>query len=386
MYFVLAALTAFSVGFLITPIVISILKRTKFASDVPGGRKIHKAVTPSMGGIGFVLATFIALGIWGWQFPVPDMRYLLGAIALMFLVGLRDDMVELKATHKLLGQCVAVLLVIVAGDIRIKDFHGFLGLHEIPLLVSYGFSGFVLLALTNAFNLIDGLDGLAGTIASISLALLGGWFYIQGVDSFAVLSLTLLGSVLAFLVFNWAPAKIFMGDTGSLTLGFALGSLVVAFIDMNAALPDGTFLKLEPAFTAGVVLMIYPLFDMARIFVKRISQGRPPMSADKSHIHHFLMRMGMKHNQVAMTLGSIQFILICLVFSLGEFSDNIVLPILSAIVLSLGFVMERLTVKYVKKKVRKLPRILENRPLHSIPTGRIMLDKQSLEASSMNMN
>ncbi len=385
MYFLLALLTSFSVGFLITPIVISVLKKAKIG-DIPGGRKIHKKVTPSMGGIGFVVATYISLSIWGWQFPVPDIRYLLGAIVLMFLVGLRDDMVELKAKHKILGQCVAVLLVIVAGDIRITNFHGFLGLHEIPLLVSYGFSAFVLLALTNAFNLIDGLDGLAGTIASISLALLGGWFYMQGLDSFAVLSFTLLGSILAFLIFNWAPAKIFMGDTGSLTLGFALGSLVVAFIELNAALPQGTFLKLEPSFTAGVVLMIYPLYDMARVFAKRISQGRPPMSADKSHIHHFLMRMGMKHSQVALVLGALQFALICLVFSLGEFSDNIVLPILSVVVLSLGYLMDRVTVKFVKKKVKKLPRILENRPLHAIPTGRIRLDRQSVESGSMNMN
>lgn len=385
MYFLLATLTAFSVGFLITPIVISVLKKAQIG-DVPGGRKIHKKFTPSMGGIGFVLATFVALSIWGWQFPVPDIRYLLGAIALMFFVGLRDDMVELKAKHKLMGQFVAVLLVVVAGDIRIKDFHGFLGLYEIPDLISYVFSSFVLLALTNAFNLIDGLDGLAGTIASISLSLLGGWFYIQGLESFAVLSFTLLGSVLAFMIFNWHPAKIFMGDTGSLTLGFALGSLVVAFMEHNAALPNGTFLKLEPSFTAGVVLMIYPLYDMARVFTKRISQGRHPMTADKSHIHHFLMRMGLKHNEVALTLGLLQLILILIVFILGDFSDNLILPILSGIVLFLGFRLEKVTVKFVKKKVRNSPRVLETRPLHGAQKIKIRLDKQSVESGNMNLN
>lgn len=385
MYFLLATLTAFSVGFLITPIVISVLKKANIG-DTPGGRKIHKKFTPSMGGIGFVLATFVALGIWGWQFPVPDIRYLLGAIALMFFVGLRDDMVELKAKHKLLGQFVAVLLVVVAGDIRIKDFHGFLGLYEIPLLVSYVFSSFVLLALTNAFNLIDGLDGLAGTIATISLSLLGGWFYIQGLESFAVLSFTLLGSVLAFMVFNWHPAKIFMGDTGSLTLGFALGSLVVAFMEHNAALPQGTFLKLEPSFTAGVVLMIYPLYDMARVFTRRISQGRHPMTADKSHIHHFLMRMGLKHNEVALTLGFLQLILILMVFILGDFSDNLILPILSGVVLFLGFRLEKVTLKFVKKKVRNSPRVLEARPLHGAPKVKIKLDKQTVSSGSMNLN
>lgn len=385
MYFLLAALTSFSVGFLITPIVISLLVKAKIG-DVPGGRKIHKKFTPSMGGIGFVLATLVSMGIWAWQFPLPDIRYLLGAIAVMFFVGLRDDMVELKAKHKLAGQFVAVILVVVAGDIRIRDFHGFLGLHEIPLLLSYGFSSFVLLALTNAFNLIDGLDGLAGTVASISLGLLGGWFYVQGLESFAVLSFTLLGGVLAFMIFNWHPAKIFMGDTGSLTLGFALGSLVVAFMEYNAALPENTFLKLEPSFTAGIVLMIYPLYDMARVFTRRISQGRHPMTADKSHIHHFLMRMGMKHNQVALTLGLLQLNLILLVFVLGDFSDNIVLPVLSAIVLFLGFQLDKVTIKFVKKKVRNSPRVLETRPLHTEKKIKIKLSEQSVESGNMNLN
>lgn len=385
MYFILAAITAFSVGFLITPIVISILRKAKIG-DAPGGRKIHKNFTPSMGGIGFVVAMFITLGIWGWQFPLPDIRFLLGAIGLMFIVGLRDDMVELNAKHKLAGQFVAVLLVVVAGDIRIKDFHGFLGIQEIPLLISYGFTSFVLLALTNAFNLIDGLDGLAGTIASFSLALLGAWFYVQGLESYAVLSFSLLGGVLAFMIFNWHPAKIFMGDTGSLTLGFALGSLVVAFMESNAALPQGAFLKLEPAFTAGIVLMIYPLYDMARVFTRRISQGKHPMTADKSHVHHFLMRMGLKHNEVALCLGFLQLSLILLVFILGDFSDNIVLPILSAIVLLLGYRLDKVTVKYVKKNVLKTPRVLELKGLTSKQKSRVILEKNTIKSENINLN
>ncbi len=385
MYFILAFITAFSLGFLITPIVISVLRKANIG-DAPGGRKIHKKFTPSMGGIGFVVATFITLAIWGWQFPLPDIRFLLGAIGLMFIVGLRDDMVELKAKHKLAGQFVAVLLVVVAGDIRIKDFHGFLGIEEIPLLISYAFTSFVLLALTNAFNLIDGLDGLAGTISSFTLALLGAWFYIQGLESLAVLSFSLLGGILAFMVFNWHPAKIFMGDTGSLTLGFAIGSLVVAFMENNAALPQGTFLRLEPSFTAGIVLMIYPLYDMARVFTRRILQGKHPMTADKSHVHHFLLRMGLKHNEVALTLGFLQLSLILLVFILGDYSDNVVLPVLSAIVLFLGFRLDKITVKYVKKQVMKSPRVLEMRLLDDKRKTRIKLEKEVFKSEHVNLN
>lgn len=385
MSFLFAFLTSLTIGLLFFPVLIKILTGLEI-SDLPGGRKIHKKITPSMGGVGFVLASFVSLFIWAIQFPITEIHYLLGGLGLMFFVGLRDDMVHLSAKRKILGQFVAVLLVVVAGDIRIKDFHGFLGIQELPLLLSYGFTSFVLLALTNAFNLIDGLDGLAGTIATISLGLLGSWFYIQGLESYAVLSFSLLGGVLAFMVFNWHPAKIFMGDTGSLTLGFALGSLVVAFMENNAALSQDAFLRLEPSFTAGIVLMIYPLYDMARVFTRRISQGKHPMTADKSHVHHFLMRSGLKHNEVALILGFLQLSLIFLVFILGDFSDNIVLPILSGIVLFLGFRLDKITVKYVKRNALKAPKILEMRALSSRQKVKIKLEKETLKSENINLN
>jgi UDP-GlcNAc:undecaprenyl-phosphate/decaprenyl-phosphate GlcNAc-1-phosphate transferase len=385
MYYLLAILTSFSVAFLTTPIVISILRKAKIG-DAPGGRKIHKKFTPSMGGIAFVISTFVAIGIWGWQFPLPDIRYLLGAIALMFFVGLRDDLVELKAKHKILGQLVAVLLVVVAGDIRIAHFHGFLGVGELPVLISYFFSSFVLLALTNAFNLIDGLDGLASSIALISLSLLGGWFYFQGLESLTVLSVTLIGGILAFLIFNWHPAKIFMGDTGSLTLGFALGSLVIAFINYNSELPLGSPLRFEPVFTSGIVLMIYPLYDMARVFTRRISQGKHPMTADKSHVHHFLVRMGFRHDQVTFLLASIQVSIIGLVFLLRDFSDNLLLPLISVLVIGIGYRLDLITLKKVKKKVALSSRILDLKPLDKDHKTKIKLEKDIFESNKINMN
>nr|WP_287937377.1 MraY family glycosyltransferase [Algoriphagus sp.] len=385
MNFLLATLTSFSVGFLLTPIVISVLRKAKIG-DTPGGRKIHKKFTPSMGGIAFMLATYVALAIWGWQYPLPDIRYLLGAIALMFFVGFRDDMVELNPKHKILGQLISVVLVVVVSDIRIKEFHGFLGIEELPLVVSYVFSSFVLLALTNAFNLVDGLDGLAGTIAIISLSLLSAWFYVQGLESYALLSFTLLGGILSFMVFNWHPAKIFMGDTGSLALGFSIGSLILAFMEYNSALPAGALLKIEPSFTMGIVLLIYPLYDMARVFARRISKGKHPMSADKSHVHHFLLRSGLKHNQVALLLGLIQVVLIGLVLGMGNYSDNIVLPLLSAIVLLMGSRLDKITVKSLKKRIHREPRVLDLRPLKTTQRVKIKVEDQMVNSEKMNLN
>lgn len=385
MYFVLATLTAFSIGFLVTPIVISVLKKAKIG-DSPGGRKIHKQFTPSMGGIAFVLASFVAVGIWGWQFPLPDIKYLIGAILLMFFVGLRDDMVELKASHKLLGQLVAVILVVIVADIRIKDLHGFLGLNELNLFFSYGFSAFVLLALTNSFNLIDGIDGLASSTAVIVLTALGIWFYGTGLESYALISFTFLGAILSFLVFNWHPAKIFMGDTGSLTLGFTLGALIIAFMENNAALPIEDAWKFIPTFSAGITLMIFPLFDMARVFTRRISRGKGPMSPDKSHVHHFLLRMGLKHNQVTLILSAIQICFVLTMLIMKDFSDHLALPIISFLALALGYRLDKIAVKYVKKKVSREPRILEISTLSINQKKKIKLDKNEFEKAGINLN
>ena len=378
-------LSSFVVGILFFPVLISVLQRYQI-SDTPGGRKIHLSKIPSMGGIGFVVAIGMAMAIWGWEYPKVETPYLLGAISIMFFVGLRDDMVELTASKKILGQLIAVVLVVVIADIRIKGFHGFLGIGEFNLFTSYVFSSFTLLALTNAFNLIDGLDGLAGTIACIVFSLLGVWFYYQGYFSYAILSFTFLGGVIAFMVFNWHPAKIFMGDTGSLTLGFTMGTLVIAFMEYNVELPFGNFWKFESAFSAGVALMMFPLYDMARVFIRRISQGKGPMTPDKSHVHHFLMRMGLKHDQVAILLGAIQLSIIVLVICLREYSDNIVLPIIVGISMALGYRLDKITVHYLKMRVAQQPKILEIRKLNKERKSKIKLIKSDFEDSNINLN
>ena len=155
----LAVSTAFLVGFLLTPIVILLLKKMELV-DSPGGRKIHNGFVPSMGGIAFVLATFISVLAWLDSQMIMEIRFLLAAFGLMFFVGLRDDMVNMSALQKLAGQFISAYLVVVMADIRLTGLYGFFGIYELPLWISYGISFFTILVLTNSFNLIDGLDGL----------------------------------------------------------------------------------------------------------------------------------------------------------------------------------------------------------------------------------
>ncbi|MCH6236634.1 undecaprenyl/decaprenyl-phosphate alpha-N-acetylglucosaminyl 1-phosphate transferase [Aquiflexum sp. AIY15W] len=356
----LAISTAFLIGFLLTPIVILFLKKMELM-DSPGGRKIHNGFIPSMGGIAFVLATFVAVLAWLDSQLIMEIRFLLAAFGLMFFVGLRDDMVNMSAFQKLAGQFIAAYLVVVMSDIRLTGLYGFFGVYDIPLWVSYVISIFTILALTNSFNLIDGLDGLAGSISLVTFLFLGWWFMEADLTSYSVFSFILVGSILSFLVYNWHPAKIFMGDTGSLSLGFALAVLTILFIDKNGTMASYEGWKFNAPIASGVALLIIPIYDTTRIFIKRMMKGKSPMEPDKSHVHHFLLRMGLRHDQVTLTLVFIKIGFIALIFLGSNFNDHVMLPLVICIAVVLGLRLDALTLKRVKKLYKKAPPILSKK-------------------------
>jgi len=356
----LATSTAFLIGFLLTPIVILFLKKMEFV-DSPGGRKIHNGFIPSMGGIAFVLATFVSVLAWLDSQLIMEIRFLLAAFGLMFFVGLRDDMVNMSAFQKLAGQFISAYLVVVMADIRLTGLYGFFGVYDIPLWVSYGISFFTILVLTNSFNLIDGLDGLAGSISLVTFLFLGWWFLEADLMSYSVFSFILVGAILSFLVYNWHPAKIFMGDTGSLSLGFALAVLTILFIDKNGTMANFEGWKFNAPIASGIALLIIPIYDTTRIFIKRMLKGKSPMEPDKSHVHHFLLRMGLRHDQVTLNLVFIKIGFISLIFLGSSFNDYVMLPLVILIAVVLGLRLDSLTLKRVKQIYKKAPTILSKR-------------------------
>jgi UDP-GlcNAc:undecaprenyl-phosphate GlcNAc-1-phosphate transferase len=356
----LAVSTAFLIGFLITPIIILILKKMELM-DRPGGRKIHSGFIPSMGGIAFVAATFVAVLSWlDGQF-ITEIRFLLAAFGLMFFVGLRDDMVNMSAFQKLAGQFIAAYLVVVMADIRFTGLYGFMGIYDLPIWISYFLSFFTILVLTNSFNLIDGIDGLAGSISLVTFLFLGWWFYDVGLTSYATFSFILVGAVLSFLVYNWHPAKIFMGDTGSLSLGFALAVLTVLFIDKNGTMASFEGWKFNAPIASGVALLIIPIYDTSRIFIKRTLNGKSPIEPDKSHVHHFLLRMGLRHDQVTITLIIVKCCFIGLIFLASNLNDYILLPSVILTAVFLGAKLDSITLRRVKKINKNSPPILSKR-------------------------
>ncbi|MDL5045553.1 MraY family glycosyltransferase [Oscillatoria amoena NRMC-F 0135] len=344
-----AAITSFVICFLIIPVIIK-YSIEKNLVDIPGRRKIHKKITPSMGGIaiflGFSIASLIWVDISHWK----DIRYILIAQFVIFFIGVRDDLVPLKPYMKLLGQLLAAAILVFLLDLRLKSFYGLLGIYDIPLLVSYLITVFTIIVITNSFNLIDGLDGLAGFIAAIALVAFGLWFFLAGDTVYAVLCFGMLGAIIAFLIFNWEPSEVFMGDTGALVIGMTLAIMAIHFIDYNFSLPASNLYRFTGSVSPAICVLIIPLVDTLRIFIIRVARRQSPFTPDKSHIHHSIMRLGFSHRITTLILGLAQCLFMAAPVIFINSNDNYVLMgiILAAVLLSL--LLDRLIINRVALK------------------------------------
>lgn len=344
-----AAVTSFVICFLIIPVIIK-YSLEKNLVDIPGRRKIHKKITPSMGGIAIFLGFIISALIW-MEFPQwKETRFILIALFVVFFIGVRDDLVPLRPFMKLLGQLIAAGVLIALFDLRLKSLYGLMGLYDIPLIISYGITLFTIIVITNSFNLIDGLDGLAGTIASISLFAFGTSFFLVGDIVFAVLSFSMLGAVIAFLFFNWDPSEIFMGDTGALVIGLMLAILAIHFIDLQYSLPVDNPYKFKAAISGAVCFVIIPLADTLRIFILRTIRRQSPFTPDKSHIHHNVMRLGFSHGRSTIILGLAQASFVLIVIVTKNLNDNYLLLGIVALCTLLSFLLDRAIQNKVPKE------------------------------------
>lgn len=317
--------------------------------DTPGRRKIHKKITPSLGGIGIFIGLVIALTIWLPFEAFQQYKFVLAGMLILFLIGLRDDIVPLKASYKLLGQLVAAAMIVYLAGIKLNSFYGLFGIEELNPTVSQILSIFTIIVITNSFNLIDGLDGLAGTIATIALTTFGIWFYLTGDKWTSILAFSMAGSVVAFLTFNWDPSKIFMGDTGALAIGFLFSVLAIKFIDSNHNLMEDNIFRFSASVTTGICIIIIPLFDTLRIFILRLSKKQSPFTPDKNHMHHALMRMGMSHSQTALSLGGLNISYILIAISFRETSDGILLPAILVLSVLLSLTLDFLIVRKLNR-------------------------------------
>jgi UDP-N-acetylmuramyl pentapeptide phosphotransferase/UDP-N-acetylglucosamine-1-phosphate transferase len=286
---------AFVISFIAIPTIIRVADE-KGLFDLPDARKLHTKPIASLGGvgifIGFLLSLLLSISVQ----QAPEFQYFYAAAVLMFFLGIKDDILVLSASKKFLGQLLAAAIVIHLGGVRIDSMHGFLGITHLPDFISYPLSYMTIIVVVNAFNLIDGVDGLAGSLGILTTAVFGAYFTMAGLPSYALLSFAFTGALCAFLVYNYHPAKIFMGDSGSLLLGLVNAILVIKFITVADSV-NGSF-PITSSVAIGFSILLVPLLDTLRVFSLRIRKGRSPFSPDRNHIHHLLLDRGFNHSQV----------------------------------------------------------------------------------------
>lgn len=332
---ILVFITSLLIAIFGIPSIITVAK-LKGLYDKPNSRKIHTNKIPRLGGLAIVAAFAVSASIFVVDVgSISRMQYLQAALVILFFSGLKDDVVVISPLKKLASQIVAAGIVIFGQQIFITDFHGMFGLHEIPYIASVLFTLFIIIVITNAFNLIDGVDGLAGGIGFITSVTFGLWFNFIDETGWSILAFALSGALLGFLVFNFNPAKIFMGDAGSLTVGFLLSIFTIKFLEFNAA-SSATIYKLESAPAIAIAILIVPLFDTIRVFTIRLFKKQSPFTADQNHMHHTLIKNGMGHREVCLALyiANVSFVIIAFLLKGMETTTLFFMFSLLALILS----------------------------------------------------
>lgn len=297
--------------------------------DIPSTRKIHQTPVPRLGGLAFLPVILISLCIIiGLRYYMDDRvdslwvpnlflqyLFLVAGMTLLYLVGVADDLVGVGYRYKFVVQILSASFLPLSG-LWINDLGGLVGLHAIPAYIGMPLTVFLVVYITNAINLIDGIDGLASGLTCIALGLLifvctfvGQWIH-------ALLAATTLGVVITFFYYNVFSAsgrRLFMGDAGSLTLGYILSFLILHFW-MKGHYWNPFELNLN---MVTISTLLIPLLDVVRVFSSRIKNGRNPFLPDKNHIHHKLLRTGMRVHMVMVTLLSLSLFLVAANFVLS---------------------------------------------------------------------
>lgn len=309
-------LGSFVISWLCSMAIIPLVMRycnSKGILDQPNGRKVHKSGVPRLGGVCFLPSMLLALmaalllldknssdgkmvvSLWSCMFLV--------SLLIIYSAGLIDDFTGINAKVKFVIQIVAATTLPVCG-LYINNLYGLFGIHDIPAYIGMPLTVFIVVFITNAMNLIDGIDGLCGCLSLLALAGFLYSFIVDGLIVYGLLIAALMGTIVAFLRFNLfgddrKQKKIFMGDAGSLTLGFILGFLMVkcSMYNPRIMLHSGS-----GSMIVATTLLLVPCFDVARVVISRISHHRGIFTADKNHLHHKLLRTGLNQHRVLVVI------------------------------------------------------------------------------------
>lgn len=327
----LAVMISFFIVLLSTPSFIKVARMKHLFDDPNESRKLHSKSIPSMGGIMIFAGTLFSFMICYPSEDIDYVKFLIPSVLVMFFIGIKDDIIGTAAVKKLIGHLLVAFIMTLMADIRITSLYGIFEIREIPEWASIALSIFTYVVVINAFNLIDGVDGLAGGVGCIASIAFGVWFLMAGSMVDAIIAFSLAGALLGFLRYNFYPANIFMGDSGSLTVGLIICVLAIQVIEFDTSeLPSKMKYISKPIFAMSV--LSYPLIDTFRIFLYRAMKGISPFAADNNHIHHRLLKLGLNHAQTVSIVFIFNLILIAYAVLIGKLNTSIVFLILAAIV------------------------------------------------------
>lgn len=345
---ILAFITAFALAYIAIPSIISISKKKRLF-DEPGERRSHTVSTPSLGGIAIFAGTLFSIIMWTPFMYFGNLQYVLCSFIIIFLVGAKDDIDPISPRKKLLAELFAAGILFYKANIRLTSLYGIFGIYEIPFYWSLFLTIMTIIVIINAFNLIDGINGLSGSIGVLISVVFGSWFFLVDHLELSIVAFSLAGSTVAFLKYNFSPAKIFMGDTGSLLLGLVSSIMAIRFIELHREIGDSPYaFKAAPAVVIGV--MILPLFDTIRVFVLRSLKGKSPFLPDRSHIHHLLIDVGLKHMQATGILILVNLLFIFIVWQMQHIGTLNLFFTIIIIALVLTALLNRIAQKRIASK------------------------------------
>jgi len=329
-YFIFVTAFSIIVAVLALPSILHVARERHLYDDLGSFRKHHDHGIPRLGGVAIFVSFTITSLLFGLADKSLPINYLLTACIILFAMGVKDDLSGVNSTTKFAMQFVVAGILVVLGNIRLTSLYGIFGLYELPYVLSVVLSILTITLIVNAFNLIDGIDGLASATGIIVNGTFAALFIYTKHYELAAVALAMVGATIGFLRYNLSPAKIFMGDTGSLLIGLISAVMALKFIELNKF--TGTKLpEIISAPALAFAILIGPIFDTLRVFVIRILKGDSPFKADRNHMHHRILTLGFSHIQTTILLGSINVLSIAMVLMFSYMGNSILIIMISLI-------------------------------------------------------
>ncbi|RKD16649.1 undecaprenyl-phosphate alpha-N-acetylglucosaminyl 1-phosphate transferase [Pelobium manganitolerans] len=324
-YYLVVIVVSSIVSFIAIPSIIFVARERHLFDDMESGRKDHDHGIPRLGGVAiFCSFTIVSLLFAKYDAILPT-NILLTSCIILFAIGLKDDLAGSGPSTKFVMQFLVAIILVLLGDVRLTSLYGVFNVAEIPNFISIPVSVLIIMFVVNAFNLIDGINGLAGTIGLVVNLTFAVLFIHMGQIEMASLAFSMVGAIIGFLYYNYTPARIFMGDTGSLLVGLISVVLAIKFIELNKFTDNGIRPSFFSAPAIAVSVLIIPLFDTFRVFSIRILRGNSPFKADRNHIHHRILRLGFSHIQTTYALAFTNLLFIYLALNLRSWGNFVLI-------------------------------------------------------------